>query len=73
MSQTRRQSLMEAVVNTTTGYIISLITQLLVFPFFGVHMALSQNMLLVGVFTIISIVRSYVWRRVFNYLHRPRA
>lgn len=71
--QTRRQSLTEAVVNTATGYLISLITQVVVFPWFGVHLALAQNALLVGVFTAISIVRSYAWRRIFNYLHRPRA
>lgn len=71
--QTRRQSLIEAGLNTLTGYIISVITQVLVFPLFGVHLALGQNMVLVGVFTAISIVRSYVWRRIFNHLHRPRA
>lgn len=71
--QTRRQSLIEAGLNTLTGYIISVVTQVLVFPLFGVHLALGQNMVLVGVFTAISIVRSYVWRRIFNHLHRPRA
>lgn len=71
--QTRCQSLIEAGLNTLTGYIISVVTQVLVFPLFGVHLALGQNMVLVGVFTAISIVRSYVWRRIFNHLHRPRA
>lgn len=72
MSQTPKQSMLEAVVNTTSGYLISLVTQVAVFPLFGIHLALGQNMLLVGLFTAISIVRSYVWRRIFNHLHRAR-
>lgn len=70
--QTRLQSMIEAGLNTLTGYIISVLTQLFIFPLYGLHATLSQNLQIVAIFTAISIVRSYFWRRLFNHLHRPR-
>lgn len=71
--QTRWQSILETLLNTLTGYIISVIAQLVIFPLYGLHATLSQNLQIVALFTAISIVRSYFWRRLFNHLHRPRA
>lgn len=71
--QSRLQSLIEAFFNTLTGYLISVIAQVLIFPHYGVHLSLGANMEIVAVFTLISIVRSYFWRRLFNHIHRARA
>ena len=71
--QSKLQSLLEALANTATGYIISVITQVYLFPLFGIHLPLHTNMLIVAIFTAISIVRSYLWRRLFNHLHLRRA
>lgn len=64
--QTRRESLVEALLNTATGYIISVWVQIQVFPLYGVHLDLGDNMQLVAIFTFVSIVRSYLWRRYYN-------
>jgi hypothetical protein len=66
MSQTKFQSVVESITNTLTGYLSGLITQLIVFPFFNINIPLASNMALVGVFTIISLIRNYVIRRWFN-------
>lgn len=66
--QTPRQSLIEATLNTISGFFTSLITQWMVFPMFDFHPALSENLTITAIFTIVSVVRSYVWRRVFNAL-----
>jgi hypothetical protein len=71
--QTRWQSILETFLNTLTGYIISVIAQLVIFPLYGLHASLNDNMQIVALFTAISIVRSYFWRRLFNHLHHPRA
>ena len=43
----------------------------MVFPMFGFYPAFSENLLITTIFTIVSIIRSYIWRRVFNALeHR---
>lgn len=71
--QSRLQSLIEAFFNTLTGYLISVIAQVLIFPHYGIHLSLGTNMEIVAVFTLISIVRSYFWRRLFNHIHSARA
>ena len=69
--QSKKHSLLEALLNTSTGFLTSLITQKMVFPMFGFYPAFSENLLITTIFTIVSIVRSYIWRRVFNALeHR---
>lgn len=64
--QTKTQSLIEATVNSVSGYLLAVLTQFLLFPFFGIHIPLGQNFVLAFIFTIISIARSYVVRRLFN-------
>ena len=41
-------------------------TQLLVFPLFGMEATLRQNLAIGGIFTMVSLVRSYVLRRMFE-------
>jgi hypothetical protein len=42
------------------------VTQLLVFPTFGLAAALGQNLAIGTIFTMISLARSYVLRRAFE-------
>lgn len=67
--QTKTQSLIEATVNSVSGYLLAVLTQVLLFPLFGIHIPLGQNFLLAFIFTVISIARSYVVRRLFNRWH----
>lgn len=71
MTQTRLGSLIEAAMNITIGYVVAILSQLVIFPLFGIHIRLSDNLLIGLWFTGISLVRSYVIRRWFNArLHR---
>lgn len=65
--QSRRHSLLEASLNTLSGFIISLAAAELIFPALGMSTSHSQNFLAVAAFTGISVVRSYAWRRGFNW------
>jgi hypothetical protein len=71
--QTRTQSFIESCINVAIGYGIALASQIIVFPLFGIHVPLSSNIVIGAIFTIISICRSYVVRRVFNKLHGVRS
>ena len=51
------------------GYIISLIMQPLIFYIFNIHINLSQDMEIGILFTFVSLLRSYLIRRLFNYIH----
>jgi len=66
--QTRGWSLLEAVTNVLVGYGVAVSTQMLVFPLFGLHATLQENLLLGLVFTVVSLARSYVLRRAFEGL-----
>jgi len=66
--QSRRASFVEALLNTASGFVTSLITQWLVFPWFNLHPSFRENLGITAVFTTVSIIRSYLWRRLFNAL-----
>ena len=71
MNQSKLQSMNESLVNVALGMIISMALQLLVFPAFGHAFTLAQNIGITVIFTVASILRSYVVRRWFNAaLHR---
>ena len=66
MKQTRLMSLVESVANVVVGYGVAVITQIMIFPIFGLHTTLAQNLKTGAVFTLVSIVRSFALRRVFE-------
>lgn len=68
IGQTRKQSLIEACVNNIVGYLIALLGQIIVYPWFGLTVSLVQNVEIGLVFTVISITRSFIFRRIFNWL-----
>jgi hypothetical protein len=68
--QTRKQSLIEASLNIGSGFILSMCVYQLVMPMFGYPVTLVDNLGITSIFTVVSVVRSYVWRRIFNAKHR---
>lgn len=66
MRQSRFMSLVEAIANVVVGYGVAVVTQILIFPIFGLHTTLGQNLKMGAVFTVVSIARSYVLRRLFE-------
>ena len=65
--QPRHMSAVESVTNVTAGYLLALVTQAIVFPWFGIDVTASDHMAIAAVFTVISLVRSYAVRRAFNW------
>ena len=64
--QSRRMSLAESLANVAIGYGIALLTQLAVFPLFGLRVTMADNLAIGAIFTVVSIARSYCLRRVFE-------
>ena len=71
--QSRTMSLIEALANVLIGYGVAVTTQAVVFPLFGLHASLDQNLAIGLIFTIVSLVRSYALRRLFNLAHAAPA
>ena len=68
-SQPKWHSVLESLFNVAVGYGVALTTQLLVFPLFDIHIPLKDNIYIGMIFTVVSIVRSYLLRRGFNWWH----
>jgi hypothetical protein len=66
MTQSHRLSLIEAATNVAVGYGLAVVTQIVVFPWFGLHASLGENLALGVIFTAISLIRSYALRRLFD-------
>ena len=66
MKQSRSMSLVEAVANVVVGYGVAVVTQILIFPIFGLHTTLAQNLMMGLIFTGASIFRSFILRRLFE-------
>jgi len=72
MKQSRLMSAVEAVANVAIGYGVAVLAQLAVFPVFGLKVALDDHLAIGGVFTAVSIARSFAFRRLFEAI-RMRA
>lgn len=66
MNQSRLGSLIETAMNTAIGLFISVIANHYVFPLFGFHPTLGENVVISVIYTAISIARGYALRRFFN-------
>ena len=65
-------SLLEAVANVGIGYCLAVLTQLFVFPWFGLPAHLDLALSIGAVFTLVSILRSFALRRLFEALRNRR-
>ena len=64
--QSRRMSLIEAITNVAVGFLVALLTQIVVFPLFDLDVSTGEHLALGGLFTLASIARSFALRRVFE-------
>lgn len=69
MSQTVKGSLAEASANIAVGFGVNFTANLIILPMFGfASLSLGKNFAIGLLYTVISLVRSYVLRRWFNSL-----
>lgn len=64
--QPKWQSFIESLVNVIVGFSVAYATQLVVFPAVGIHITGKTNLLISIIFTVVSLIRSYLLRRLFN-------
>jgi len=48
------------------GFALAVAAQIVVFPWFGLHASLGENLTIGALFTGISLLRSYALRRLFE-------
>lgn len=64
--QSKRGSLVESLANIVAGVAIAFTSQLVIFGYYGMHVPIALNAKMTAWFTAVSLVRSFVLRRVFN-------
>ena len=64
--QSRTMSFVEAATNVVVGFGLAVLTQVLVFPVFGIAATFDQHVSIAVIFTLVSLARVYVLRRLFE-------
>jgi hypothetical protein len=59
-------SWIETCCSTAIGLAVAYLTQVLVFPLFDIHVSRQSHMKITAIFTIVSLIRSFAVRRLFN-------
>lgn len=61
------ESAIEATLNIGSGFVISLIVWQILAHLYKIPMPITRNLEITSIFTVVSLTRSYVWRRIFNW------
>ena len=70
--QSKKGSLAEATTNLIVGLVLDLIANAIIFPLYGFHLSLMANLSIAPIYMVISLVRTYALRRLFNgFLKNP--
>lgn len=71
--QTKLQSFIETKTNMITGIGINYVANIYILPkFFGVSLTISEYTELTLIYTVLSFIRHYVLRRIFNWYNTRR-
>jgi hypothetical protein len=64
--QTRLMSMVETITNVAIGLVVSFLSQVVIFKYYDIHISLAQNLEMTLYFTVVSILRGFFLRRLFN-------
>jgi antibiotic biosynthesis monooxygenase (ABM) superfamily enzyme len=60
--QSKKSSINEVLLNTGSGFIVSLTVTKALYPVLNILSPVTITL----IYTVVSIIRSYIWRRLFN-------
>lgn len=66
--QSRQMSMVESIANVVVGFVVSLLANITILPLFGYSPGLVEATAIGAAFTAVSIIRSYLMRRLFNWI-----
>ena len=65
-TQSKEESFLEAGTNVAIGFALALLTQALAYPLLGITSTPAANSIVALIFTVVSLIRSYLVRRAFE-------
>ena len=60
------RSFLESIIDVGSGFILAILIQLYIFPMFNLYASILDSINIALIFTIVSIIRSWLWRLVFK-------
>jgi hypothetical protein len=60
------RDILESVIDVGSGFFLSILIQLTIFPLFNMHPTIFENFQIALIFTAVSMTRSTLWRRFFR-------
>ena len=61
-----KRCFIESSIDVGTGLILAILIQLYIFPFFGLYPTIWDSLHIALIFTVVSIIRSAIWRNFFR-------
>ena len=58
---------LETILDIGSVFVLAILTQIIIFPYFGYEVTMLKSIHLALIFTGISMLRSWCWRMYFNY------
>lgn len=69
MGQSKAASMIEQLCNVGTGFLIAVfLWHYVVTPYLGIEYDIKQNLYITTLFTVVSMLRGYIFRRIGNYI-----
>tara|TARA_R100001594_G_scaffold2634_1_gene10433 strand:+ start:1069 stop:1278 length:210 start_codon:yes stop_codon:yes gene_type:complete len=62
-------SLIESIIDVGSGFLLAVAIQIFIFPFFELYPSILDSIGIALIFTVISMLRSWVWRSYFRRRH----
>jgi len=60
------RSFIESFIDVGSGFLLAILIQIYIFPFFGLYPTILDSIGIALIFTVVSIVRSAFWRNFFR-------
>jgi hypothetical protein len=60
------RSFIESFIDVGSGFVLAILIQLYIFPFFELHPTIMDSIGIALIFTVVSITRSWLWRMAFK-------
>ena len=61
-----KKTLLETVIDIGSGFLLAVLIQILIFPYFDLHPTIFESIEIAVIFTVLSMTRSWLWRMYFK-------
>ena len=63
-----KKTLLETVIDIGSGFLLAVLIQILIFPYFDLHPTIFESIEIAVIFTVLSMTRSWLWRMYFRFM-----